>query len=176
MMLNKIFYRAWQFWHTITGSPSPQDWEEVASVLSPDELALFAEMPDSEQAHAVRVLRALKAEGHRDPDLLAAGLLHDVGKCRYPLGIWDRVWIVLAGGQMTSKSSPKGDRLGRDDGHPLVIAERHAEWGAEMAHNHGFSPLTVWLIRNHERRDAEEAGDLRRWRLLHALIKADNCS
>lgn len=178
MMLNKIFYRAWQFWQTVTGRLSFQDREEVASVLSPDQLALFAEMPDSEQAHAVRVLRALKAGGHQDPDLLAAGLLHDVGKCRYPLRVWDRVWIVLAGYLFSPKSNTKEGNLGSDDGHPLVVAERHPAWGAEMAQSHGSSPLTVWLIRNHERRDVKEAeaGESRRGRFLKALISADERS
>ncbi|MGM0374942.1 MAG: HD domain-containing protein [Chloroflexota bacterium] len=175
-MLNKILYRAWQFWQTVTGRLSPQDRQEVASVLSPDQLALFKKMPEPEQAHAVRVLRALKGEGHQDPDLLAAGLLHDVGKCRYPLRVWDRAWIVLAGALLTSKSNPKGDRLVREDGHPLVIAERHPTWGAEMARRNGSSPLTVWLIRNHERRDVEKAGDSRRGRFLNALIRADDRS
>lgn len=176
MRVHNIFYRAWQFWQSLTGSPSPQDWEEVRAVLSPGQFNLFAEMPDPEQAHGLRVLRTLKSEGHRDPDLLAAGLLHDVGKCRHPLNVWERVWIVLVGSVFSPGSNAEGSFFGEHEKRPMVIAERHPEWGAEMALKQGSSPIMVWLIRNHERRDLEDMEDSRRLRLLKALIKADNRS
>lgn len=176
MTVHNIFYRAWQFWQSLTGSLSQQDWDEVRAVLSPDQLDLFAEMPDPEQSHGLRVLRTLKSGGHRDPDLLAAGLLHDVGKSRHPLNVWDRVWIVLAESVFSPRSNAEGSHFGEHGEHLIAVAERHPEWGAKMALEQGSSPVTVWLIRNHERRGLEDMEDSCRLRLLKALIKADNRS
>ena len=53
-------------------------------------------MQSSEQAHAVSVYRQLVAQGETSSDLLAAALLHDVGKSLSPLRLWERVLIVLA--------------------------------------------------------------------------------
>ena len=37
-------------------------------------------MSVSDQRHSLNVMRTLRRQGHTEPDLLAAALLHDVGK------------------------------------------------------------------------------------------------
>ena len=45
---------------------------------------------------ACNVLRAVLAQGaHTPPDLAVAALLHDVGKTRYPLALWQKTLAVL---------------------------------------------------------------------------------
>ena len=52
----------------------------AAAMLAPPQFAAFRRLPAADQRHAAAVLRLLLAEGARDPDLLVAALLHDLGK------------------------------------------------------------------------------------------------
>lgn len=174
MSVDRFFYRARQFWHTLTGKLSHRNWEEVRSALAPDLLALFTEMSEPEQTHGFRVYRSLKAEGYQDPDLLAAALLHDVGKNRSPLTVWERVWIVIASPIFSQSSKPDTSPAQVEDRNPMTVAKHHPAWGAEMALQRGASSTTAWLIRNHERKDVEGIEDTSRLRMLKALIKADD--
>src|SRR5512144_2622625 len=92
-------YRLRQFSAALFAKPAPEDLRQVEKFLSPQELALFARLQASEQAHSIEVFKSLQSGNGthaQEPDLLVAALLHDVGKCRYPLHLWERVWIVLA--------------------------------------------------------------------------------
>lgn len=174
MSVERIFYRARQFWHTLTGKLSRRHWEEVRSALAPDPLTLFTEMSDPEQTHGFRVYRRLKAKGYQDPDLLAAALLHDVGKNRSPLTVWGRAWIVIASSIFHQDTKPDTSPVMGEDRHPMSVAKHHPAWGAEMALQRGASSTTAWLIRNHERQDFEGIEDTSCLRMLKALIKADD--
>jgi len=174
-MLEKIGYRVWQVWKSLTGTLSSPDLDLIHSLLTPEQIALFKRMTPGEQAHSVRVVRYLQAEGFQDSELLAAGLLHDVGKSRSPLSLWDRIWIVLASG-FSVEVSPETQKNGSFWLRPLVVARRHPEWGANMASSAGVSSLTAWLIENHERDDIDWGGNTKQKRYLEALVEADNHS
>src|SRR5260221_4790688 len=73
----------------------PVDTALAAKILSPELLRLFQRMRRSEQQHSLNVLRTLQAQGHNDPALLAAALIHDVGKSRVAFHLSDRVLVVL---------------------------------------------------------------------------------
>jgi hypothetical protein len=121
--------------------------EMAKAVLSPALLAAFITMQPSEQAHSLDVLKKLKVQGEDHPDLLAAALLHDLGKTVKPLRVWERVLIVLVKGLSPSLARS----LGLTFHWPMFrVAELHPEWGAELAANAGASPLTVALIRRHQ--------------------------
>ena len=59
---------------------SPAERIEVATWLTPGELALFDAMPSADRRHGLDVVARLRELGAHDPDLLVAGLLHDCGK------------------------------------------------------------------------------------------------
>jgi len=152
-------YRVRQFFETLFAHPTPADLELVRETLTPAQAALFRQLQPSEQAHAVRVLRAVQetcqANGMEPPaDLLAAALLHDLGKTRYPLRIWERVMIVLGKAILPTFAA----RWGREDStrpprgwaRPFVIAAHHPGWGANMAAEQGTAPRAVALIRRHQ--------------------------
>ena len=111
---------------------------------------MFLRLQPSEQAHSLNIFYALRAEGHTDPDLLAAALLHDIGKSCYPLKTWERVLIVLAKAifprqtDRWSEAQPTGWRR------PFVVARQHPAWGAELAEQVGASRLLQELIRRHQ--------------------------
>lgn len=157
MSSNRILYRTRQFWQALGAAPASKDMQLVQSILSPKEQELFERLQPGEKTHSVRVLRALLEQDENDPDLLTAALLHDVGKSRFPLKIWERVLIVLAKsiapswvqrlGSLYSKGSQSHSLGWR---RPFIIAEQHPRWGGEMAAKAGVNPLVSSLIRRHQ--------------------------
>jgi putative nucleotidyltransferase with HDIG domain len=146
----RVRYRIKQFWHAVTAAPSKDDLGKVNEVLSPQLMSLFRKMQASEQAHSLHIYQQLRDNGETNADLMVAALLHDVGKSRYPLRIWERGLIVMG-----NKISPQqAQRWG--EGQPtgwkraFVIAEKHAAWGAEMVAEAGASPMTAKIIQRHQ--------------------------
>jgi len=174
-------YRFWQFWNALTAKPDERDLIFVEEILSPSLIQLFYQMSSSEQAHALRVCKVLLHQGEREPELLAAALLHDIGKSLYPLRIWERVWIVLYHRFLAQRFPGAQFRTGKDGqrsswwARPLVIASQHPEWGAQMLEEKGASPVTVWLVRNHQE-PIEKALDGRAEEMLEMLRRADQVS
>jgi hypothetical protein len=128
-------------------------------------------MPSQDRQHALNVFRTLQQKGYDDPDLLAAALLHDVGKGVPPGGgprLWHRVVVVL----MRAFWPGLLERLGQEerDGwrRPFYIQQHHPALGAELAQQADCSAITVGLIRRHE--DPPHQGDDP---LLAALQAAD---
>lgn len=156
MITGRWLYRTRQFWSAVRPDSHLVDLENAATLLNREQFILFQRMQPSEQAHSLRVQQALLERGEQDKDLFVAALLHDVGKTRYPLRLWERIWIVLAQAVYPGIV----DRWGKDaHGQPetmawwrkaFVVAAQHPKWSAEMAETAGTSPLAVALIRRHQ--------------------------
>jgi hypothetical protein len=148
-----IAYRFKQFWQNVAAPPlSDGVLAEVAAHLTPAEMALFRRFDRSDGWHSYRVLCTLQEAGHSQPDLLAAALLHDVGKTCAPLTVWERSLIVVAQWVWPDKTAVWGQGALTDAGwkRPFVVKAQHAAWGAQMAAAAGSHPLTVELIRRHQ--------------------------
>lgn len=150
MSADRILYRTRQFWQALGATLTSEDLDLVRAVLTPPQLALFERLQPNEQAHSLRVLRSLLDQGEDHPDLLVAALLHDVGKSRFPLNIWQRVLIVLVNAVFPHFAPRLGSASGGAWRRPFILAEKHAQWGAEMAYAAGASPLAVALIKRHQ--------------------------
>ena len=75
---------------------SEEDYKEVAALLpTTAALSLFRTMSPADQQHSLRVCRRLKTRGCSDVDMLAAALLHDIGKAEGRVPFWTRPAIVL---------------------------------------------------------------------------------
>lgn len=146
----RVLYRLRQFWHTLTEVPTRENLLQASQVLSPSLMKLFMRMPPREQAHSLWIYDRLLQQNETDHDLLVAALLHDVGKSRYPLRLWERVVIVLGKAWFPERAKiwGKGAPLGWK--RPFVIAEQHPAWGAELAAQAGAAPLAVALIQHHQ--------------------------
>ena len=146
----RVLYRFRQFWHALTVVPTQEDLLQARQVLSPALMTLFLRMQPSEQAHSLWIYKQLLQQNEIDHDLLAAALLHDVGKSRYPLRLWERVVIVLGKAWFPEQIKSWGKAMPRGWKRPFAIAEQHPAWGAELAAQAGASPLAVSLIRRHQ--------------------------
>jgi hypothetical protein len=146
-------YRIRQFWRAWRARPAPADLEHACRLLSPAEYALFLRLQPGEQAHSLHVLAQLEQRGDDDPNLLAAALLHDVGKIRYPLHLWERALIVLAHWLLPRQSRRWGQvpsSMATGWHKAFLVAEHHPAWGAELAAQAGSPERTIALIRRHQ--------------------------
>jgi hypothetical protein len=115
------------------GAPADEAW--AIAQLHPAERALWQRMPDADRRHAVDVARTI---GDAPREVVAAALLHDVGKIESGLGTFARVGATLLGA------------LGRERWGGRVGAYlRHDELGAALLAAAGSDPLTVAWAREH---------------------------
>ncbi len=144
-------YRLGQFWRLLTIKALPLEVQEaVTAVLTPSQQQLFAQFDPGDQWHSYQVWRMLQHAGHTHPDLQVAALLHDVGKTRVRLTLWDRTLIVLGQKIWPHKMALWGMGEARGWQRPFVVKAQHPAWGADMAAAAGCSPLAVTLIRRHQ--------------------------
>lgn len=151
MSFSQAVYRVRQFWLAWRVQSLAEDELAAArSILTAEQMQLFTRLQPSEQIHALRVLQTVRQWGENDPDLLVAALLHDIGKVRAPLSIWERVVIVLGKALFPERARGWGDGQARGWKRPFVIAAHHPAWGGELAAEVGVSPLAASLIRRHQ--------------------------
>ncbi len=175
MNASHIRYRARQFWSALGATRlTASDLTPARAVLTAKQIALFTRLQASEQLHGLRVLQTLRVQGESHPDLMTAALLHDVGKSRLPLRLWERVAIVLGNKFFPERVKRWGSAAPRGWRRPFVVAACHPGWGAEMAREAGTSPLAVYLIREHQNELPAAEPDSLEGRLLSLLQKADN--
>jgi hypothetical protein len=162
MKPGRVWYRSRQFWNALQARPAPEALSQASAYLTPALQQVFERMSAAEKAHSLAVLNRLLHQGETHPDLLAAALLHDVGKSIAPLRLWERVVIVLG----RALFSPQVERWGRqaEPGasgakepwlsrvlkRPFRVASRHPEWGARLVEQAGGSPGCVRLVRRHQ--------------------------
>jgi predicted hydrolase (HD superfamily) len=184
MSASRLAYRTRQFWQAISTSSSQEDMELAAEILTPSQLELFQQLHRSEQNHSLRVLKELRSQGEDNIDLQAAALLHDIGKTKVPLRLWERVLVVIARA-ICPGCVKKWGAAGEND--PLeelgwrrafVVAEMHPVWGAELVSQSGASELAAALVARHQEQlpaNGEKTDSIED-RLLSKLQAVDNQS
>lgn len=160
--MHSYIYRLWQVREQL-GFAAPLSNEErgeVARWLPSTAFALFTSMTPADQRHSLRVCLGLQAGGCVDPDMLAAALLHDVGKARGRVPFWTRPVIVIgkrfAPGLLTRVAVYPRDGLPRWR-RELGNAWWHAEVGANLAAAAGLSERATLYIRTHHLPDGPAA-------------------
>jgi hypothetical protein len=134
-----------RFGRYFIGRIAESERTDLAGWLTPPELDLFNSMHPADQRHGLDVVAALRADGHTQPDLLLAGLLHDCGKGR-SLHVWHRVGWSL-GERYGKRVEGAMQRLPTFRAAFATLRD-HATRSAELAAAAGCSAVTVELIRN----------------------------
>lgn len=173
-MVKTACYRVAQFFRAVVARVSDEEVERATRALTPEARDLFRRQAAQDQRHALAVYGALRQAGHTDPHLLAAALLHDVGKAAARLSSVHRSIIVLLG-----RFAPRLlARLSRGElcfwNRPFVVHAQHPQIGARWAEEAGCSPFAVALIRRHEEKPIVARTE--KDRLLAMLQAADDAN
>lgn len=125
--------------------PAPGDTAWAEGWLAAGEQPLWRRMSAPDRRHAIAVARAVEATLGPDVDcaVVAAALLHDVGKIDAGLGTWARaaatVWAGVAG----------RERAARGEGR-VARYLRHDAVGGELLRTAGSDRVTVaWAAEHH---------------------------
>lgn len=150
-MIATPLYRLRQGLSALFAFASPVDTALAADYLSPDLMKLFQRLKRGEQLHSLNVLRTVLQNGAHDRDLAVAALLHDVGKTRYPLAIWQKTLAVLVRAVSASlfarfSSGDPNHLLYR----PFVVSIQHPTWSADMLRAASAGESAVWLAEHHQ--------------------------
>jgi HD domain len=126
--------------------PSEVDEAWALDALLPGERALWARMANDDRRHAIGVARRAVAElgpGRATRPVMAAALLHDVGKVDSNLGPFRRAGATVWAGMRGRAAAARGD--GR-----VARYLRHDTIGAALLGAAGSDVLTVaWAAEHH---------------------------
>ncbi|MHB0868062.1 MAG: HD domain-containing protein [Chloroflexota bacterium] len=173
----RALYRIRQGLANLLGAPMrSEDRALAARHLSTAEWELFARMEPADQRHSVRVLRTLIESGVADEELLAAALLHDVGKSRCRISVLHRTVAVLLEA-LFGELPPFALQKRSGWWMPIFVLANHPRLGACMLTQAG-STERVWRLVELHQQDPR----LVRWlpdsqwlrEALIALRRADN--
>jgi hypothetical protein len=138
------------------GGPPRRDLEWVQSVLSPAEYALWQRMSGPDRRHSAHVARDVQRTiGESAPtEVLAAALLHDVGKIHCRLRTFGRVVATLtiktAGRDEVASWTQVGGLHRR-----IALYQNHPAIGGDELELAGSDPLTIAWTREHHRDSSE---------------------
>lgn len=175
LILANLAPRVKQFIRAISARPLDQrEVDFVSTTLNGKATDLFFAQPDRVQRHGIEIATVVSSTSS-DRDVLAAALLHDVGKTRYTLRVWHQVAAILAGWINSDLPAKWGKMEARWWNTPFAIAERHTEWGAMMLEEAGCSSLCVSLVLHHHDSEDELVRLPEQTRVLVELLqKADS--
>jgi hypothetical protein len=142
--------------------------------LGAGQMELFQHMSPLEQRHALEVLGTLQRQGHSEPALAQAALLHDAGKTGGRIRVWHRVLAVM----LQSVAAGMLWQIARDEPgswrYPFFVQLRHASRGAHLAMQAGADARAIELIRWHHTPPHQTNLDAQSRALLAALRSADD--
>lgn len=163
----RALYRGRQFLAALVPHVDADLQAGALRVMTDPERRLFESMMLRDQQHCLDVYRRLHEEHRDDRDLLAAALLHDIGKGR--IALWHRIaYVLLAAGAPGLLERVTAPGEGNGWRQALYRCHHHPELGAAMARRAGCREEVAALI-------GEEEGGALGERLV-ALRSADDAA
>jgi len=145
--LDAVISRIRQFLAAVRARVNEDEMALLEQYLDPSQQALFRAMSLIDQRHGFDVFNTLLQQGHSDPDLLRAALLHDVGKMG--ICLWHRVAGVLLEAFWPALLEKLAVNRPQSWLYGFYIYRHHADLSAKLAEGSGCSPSVVELIRGH---------------------------
>ncbi len=153
-------------WRHLTGrffaalsprGPAPPDESWALDHLLDGERDLWRRMSGPDRRHAVGVARdTIRLLDPEEPgrEVVAAALLHDVGKVESSFGTFARVWVTFAalavGRSRLTRWAGDGPGGGRSWRARVGLYLTHDRLGAELLERAGSQALTVsWALEHH---------------------------
>lgn len=168
------WHRLGQGVHALLAFAQKPDLALARAQLSACEYRAFIALSRADQLHSLRVLNAiLSADSGAPPALRAAALLHDIGKARHPLSVWQKTLAVVTQNiaPRLSRRLSRGRRLSWWRA-PFIAQARHAAWGSAILRECGSQEQVIWLVEQHQTEASAHAGHP--WQgLLRRLQAAD---
>ena len=156
---------------------TPVDFSLAQQHLTAKELDAFQQMARAEQLHSLKVLRDILDQNEAAPDALAvAALLHDVGKSRYHLAVWQKTVSVL----IKALAPQLASTFSQDETisfwrAPFALHEHHPKWSGEILRACGSDAIAIWLAEHHQENAENHQGHPHHG-LLQRLQRADDAN
>ena len=159
-----MFYRVEQFIKAVTAQITKEDLSFISQYLNKIELDLFLRLKPYEQRHCIDVAEKLDEMTKGDVEMIRLGLLHDIGKIKYPLHPIEKGVIVIL--DLLTAGHIKKYRKYK----MVKCYYEHPQIGYEILKEVGnYDEVFLRLIKNHHNLEEKNLK-------LTLLQKADNTS
>ena len=166
-MINSIIKRVKQFYRAVTAKLTADDNIYISDHLSTKEQKLFFAMDVVDQYHALHVaytLERIAIEGKQGIDhnfLIRCALLHDIGRVKGDMSVFDKVFAVL----ITYFLPNLADRLELNGSHLLYVYRHHAEIGAKKLQDIELYREAKIIAKHHSPPSADDPAELKLLRI-----------
>ncbi|ATD53756.1 HD domain-containing protein [Clostridium chauvoei] len=162
-------YRVKQFLWAIESNFKRIDYDYLRKYLNSDEIKLFDTLKHNDKHHCIRVCKdsiLMKEQENIDVDdfkLAKAALLHDIGKSKFKLNIFEKSIVVLLD-KATNGKINKYDNIKQID-----IYYNHPKIGEKILRKYNYDEEFLQVIKQHHNYNYDNNN-----KILEIISKCDN--